>query len=294
MTQPTLIRREGAHLRTALGLANRSVPVLPLRAGKVPFGNCPACRDNACGGRPNMKSPGPCNCPRPCHAWAAATTDPAVITGRLWAAAWAQAQAVAYHPGGAGLTVVDLDDTEAVAWAHQTLPATRIVLTTRGEHWIYRGVMQSANAVRPGVDVKSAMQYARWLGPGTGTMSVLPDVVRGLLVKEETNSPRDGLVSSPPDRAAWGHRVATGCRHTESYVRTGLERGLALVQARRESGAGSQVFGVAQFIAKQHADCPGPCGLEVLGQQLITTAVSVGVPEPYAARAVNNGLAGAA
>ncbi|MEV3845560.1 bifunctional DNA primase/polymerase [Streptomyces microflavus] len=294
MTQPTLIRREGAHLRTALHLANRSVPVLPLPAGKVPFGNCPACRDNACGGRPNMKTPGPCTCPRPCHAWAAATTDPATLTGRPWATAWARAAAVAYHPGGAGLTVVDLDDTDAVAWAHQTLPATRIVLTTRGEHWIYRGVMQSANGVRPGVDVKSAMQYARWLGPGTGTMTVLPDVVRGLVVKEETNSPRGGLVSSPPDRAAWDHRVATGCRHTERYVRTGLERGLALVRARRESGAGSQVFGVAQFIAKQHADCPGPCGLDILGQQLITTAVSVGVPEPYAARAVTNGLAGTA
>ncbi|MEU5325640.1 bifunctional DNA primase/polymerase [Streptomyces parvus] len=283
-----------ARLATAVNLATRGVPVLPLRAGKVPFGNCRACRDNACGGRPNMKTPGPCTCPRPCHAWAAATTDPATLTGRLWATAWAQAQAVAYHPGGAGLTVVDLDDRDAVAWARATLSATRVVATTRGEHWIYRGVMLSANRVRPGVDVKAAMSYARWLGPGTGTMTALPDVVRGLVVKEETTSPGGGVVSSPHGRAAWDHRVATGCRHTERYVRTGLERGLALVRARRESGAGSQAFGVAQFIAKQHADCPGPCGLDVLGQQLITTAVSVGVPEPYAARAVTNGLAGAA
>ncbi|MGW1150609.1 DNA primase [Streptomyces rubiginosohelvolus] len=267
---------------------------MPLRAGKVPFANCPACRDNACGGRPNMKTPGPCGCPRPCHAWAAATTDPATLTGGPWATAWAQAQAVAYHPGGAGLTVVDLDDRDAVTWARVTLPATRVVATTRGEHWIYRGVMPSANRVRPGVDVKAALSYARWLGPGTGTMTALPDVVRGLMVKEETTSPRGGVVSSPHGRAAWDHRVATGCRHTERYVRTGLERGLALVRARRESGAGSQAFGVAQFIARQHADCPGPCGLDVLGQQLITTAVSVGVPEPYAARAVTNGLAGAA
>ncbi|MFD5691765.1 bifunctional DNA primase/polymerase [Streptomyces rubiginosohelvolus] len=267
---------------------------MPLRVGKVPFGNCPACQDNACGGRPNMKTPGPCTCLYPCHAWAAATTDPATLTGRLWATAWAQAQAVAYHPGGAGLTVVDLDDRDAVTWARASLPATRVVATTRGEHWIYRGVMPSANRVRPGVDVKAALSYARWLGPGTGTMSVLPDVVRGLVVKEETTSPGGGVVSSPPDRAAWEHRVATGCRHTKRYVRIGLERGLALVRARRESGAGSQAFGVAQFIARQHADCPGPCGLDVLGQQLITTAVSVGVPEPYAARAVINGLAGAA
>ncbi|OSC69658.1 DNA primase, partial [Streptomyces sp. BF-3] len=49
-----------AHLHTALDLAARGVPVLPLRVGKVPFGNCPVCRDNACGGRPSMKIPGPC------------------------------------------------------------------------------------------------------------------------------------------------------------------------------------------------------------------------------------------
>ncbi|MFJ9653473.1 bifunctional DNA primase/polymerase [Streptomyces microflavus] len=282
------------HLTTPLRLAAAGVPVMPLSADKRPVANCPACRGLACGGRPNMKTPGPCTCPAPCHAWAAATTDPDTLTGRPWATAWAQAQAVAYHPGGAGLTVVDLDNADAIAWARRELPSTRTVPTTRGEHWIYLGAMPSANAVRASVDVKSAMQYARWRGPGTGTMTVLPDVVRGLVVKEETNSPRAGLVSSPPDRAAWEHRVAAGCRHTERYVRTGLERGLALVRARRESGAGSQVFGVAQFIAKQHADCPGPCGLDVLGQHLITTAVSVGVPEPYAARAVTNGLAGAA
>lgn len=102
------------------------------------------------------------------------------------------------------------------------------------------------------------------------------------------------MVSSVPGRTEWDRSVATGCRHTERYVRTGLERGLALVRARTESGAGSQAFGVAQFLAKQHATCPGPCGLDLLGQQLIATAVSMGVPEPYASRAVANGLAGAA
>ncbi len=39
-----------AHLTTALDLAARSVPVLPLRAGKVPFANCPACLYTSCGG----------------------------------------------------------------------------------------------------------------------------------------------------------------------------------------------------------------------------------------------------
>ncbi|MDC2952774.1 DNA primase, partial [Streptomyces heilongjiangensis] len=50
-------------LRVALALAAAGVPVLPLRAGKVPFGNCRSCKDGACGGRPNMKSAGPCRCP---------------------------------------------------------------------------------------------------------------------------------------------------------------------------------------------------------------------------------------
>ena len=27
-----------------------------------------------------MKTPGPCACPRPCHGWAAATTDPHTLT----------------------------------------------------------------------------------------------------------------------------------------------------------------------------------------------------------------------
>ncbi|MDQ0583450.1 DNA primase [Streptomyces rishiriensis] len=277
-------------LRVALALSAAGVPALPLRAGKVPFGNCRACKNGACGGRPNMKAAGPCQCPAPCHAWAAATTDPHVLTSPLWAPVWREAVAVAYHPGGAGLTVVDLDNAAAVAWARQTLPATRTVPTTRGEHWLYQGAMPSSNAVRPGVDIKSLMQYARWLGPGTGRMAVLPAAVRALTVKEDTNLAPGGLASSLPARATWSRQVATGCRHTERYVRTGLERGLALVRARTESGAGSQAFGVARFLAAQHTGCPGPCGLAVIGEEIVAAAVSVGVPETYARRAVANGL----
>lgn len=180
---------DGSHLRTALELAAAGVPPLPLRQGKVPFGNCRRCADGACGGRPNMKRAGTCQCPAPCHAWAAATTDTRIINSPSWAPAWREAQAVAYHPGGAGVTVVDLDNEAAVAWARETLPGTRVVQTTRGEHWIYRGIMRSSNAVRPGVDVKSLMQYARWLGPGTGHMVDLPAAVRALVVKEETTPP---------------------------------------------------------------------------------------------------------
>lgn len=277
-------------LRVALALAAAGVPVLPLRQGKVPFGNCRSCKDGACGGRPNMKSAGACQCLAPCHAWAAATTDPHVLTSPVWAPVWSEAVAVAYHPGGASLTVVDLDNAAAVAWARETLPPTRTVPTTRGEHWIYRGVMPSSNAVRPGVDIKSLTQYARWLGPGVGRMAVLPAVVRALLVKEDTTPARRGVASSLPARATWDRTVATGCRHTERYVRTGLERGLALVRARTESGAGSQAFGVARFLSAQHTGCPGPCGLAAIGEEIVTAAVSVGVPEAYARRAVANGL----
>ncbi|MFI1382891.1 bifunctional DNA primase/polymerase [Embleya sp. NPDC020886] len=284
----------GAHQVTALELARAGVPVLPLRAGKVPFGNCPDCAGSACGGRPNMLAAGPCRCERVCHAWAAATTDTAVIGSSPWAWAWRQAVAVAYHPGGAGFTVVDLDDRAAIAWARATLPATRVVETTRGEHWIYRGATRSANHVRPGVDIKSRMSYARWLGPGIGHVASLPSVVGALLDREgqETTRPGGGVDSSVlPAQSGWVRAVATGCRHTESYVRTGLERGLSIVRSHAESGAGSSAYGVARFLAKQHARCPGPCGLAALAEDIVTAAVAVGVPEPYARRAVRNGLA---
>ncbi|MFF1592720.1 bifunctional DNA primase/polymerase [Streptomyces sp. NPDC058286] len=295
MTQPTDIRRGrlsplSEHLRTALELGARGLPVLPLRKGKVPFGNCPACAKNACGGRPNMKTPGSCVCLHPCHGWAAATTHAHIINSHPWRAAWRESAGVAYDPASARVTVVDLDNADAVTWAEAALPATTRVATTRGEHWIYRGVCRSANAVRPGVDIKSIASYVRWLGPGTGTITDLPHAVRALVTKEETTPARGEVVSSLSGRPTWDAAVATGCRHTEKYVRTGLTRGLTLVRARTESGAASQAFGVAQFLAKQHTQCPGPCGLDALGQEVIAAAVSVGVPHPYAARAVANGL----
>jgi len=246
MTQPTDIRRE--HLPTALSLAASNVPVLPLRAGKVPFGNCRRCANNACGGRPNMKTPGPCTCPAPCHGWAAATTDPHAINAPTWARAWREAGAVAYHPGGADLTVVDLDNPEAIEWARASLPATRIVRTTRGEHWLYQGVMQSANAVRPGVDIKSSMQYARWLGPGTGTTTALPDVVRALVVKEP-HAVRPAAVTVPV-RAGGG-----ACPHrTPAY----LDRGLAMAVQRiteASSAVHATVYRTFLAVLSTHGRC---------------------------------------
>ncbi|QTA31541.1 bifunctional DNA primase/polymerase [Streptomyces sp. CA-256286] len=254
MTQSTTIQRDqdrGTHLHTALALAAAGVPVLPLRAGKVPFGNCPTCRDNTCGGRPNMKTPGPCNCPRPCHAWAAATTDPATITGPAWAPVWKLAAAVAYHPGGIGLTVVDLDHADAVAWARRELPATRTVPTTRGEHWIYRGAMPSANAVRGGVDIKSTMVYARWLGPGTGTMTDLPDAVRALIVKEPSPVrpvPRTVTVPAPIGGGDCPHRVP-------AY----LDRGIAMAE-QRITGANSAVHATVYRTFLAVLSAHGRCG----------------------------------
>jgi hypothetical protein len=247
MTQPTLNR--GEHLPMALALAARGMPVLPLRAGKVPFGNCQDCADNACGGRPNMKDPGACTCPAPCHGWAAATTDPQVINSPAWARAWREAAAVAYHPGGAGLTVVDLDNADAIAWASAKLPATRVVCTTRGEHWLYRGVMPSANAVRPGVDVKSLLSYARWLGPGTGPLTPLPSVVRALLVKEPTVI-RPLAVTVPAPAGAGGR-----CPHRSPAF---LERGIAMAEQRITAASGrvhATVFGAFLAVLSTHGQC---------------------------------------
>lgn len=238
------------HLRIALELAAAGVPPLPLRRGKVPFGNCRACADGACGGRPNMKTAGLCHCPAPCHAWAAATTDPSILASAAWAPAWRLSAAVAYHPGGAALTVVDLDNTVAVAWARETLPTTRTVATTRGEHWIYQGAMRSVNGVRDGVDIKSTMAYARWLGPGTGTMAELPDAVRALAVKElSTLRPaQHGITVSAPTGGA-------ECRHrTPAY----LERGIAMAEQRiteARSAIHSTVYRTFLAVLSMHGRC---------------------------------------
>lgn len=271
------------HLRTALSLASHGVPVLPLRAGKVPFGNCPACAQNACGGRPNMKTPGPCTCPNPCHGWAAATTDPNVLNAPTWARAWREAAGVAYHPGGAGLTVVDLDNAEAIAWARASLPATRIVPTTRGEHWIYLGPMQSANAVRPGVDIKSRMAYARWLGPGTGTLAALPDAVRALAVKEPTPARRPSQTLTVPLRGGQGE-----CRHrTPAY----LERGIAMAEQRiteARDAVHATVYQTFLAVLSTHGRCG--CLTEAHTARLFTAAQAKGESPRHCTDAWTNAL----
>ncbi|MGW6541746.1 bifunctional DNA primase/polymerase [Streptomyces massasporeus] len=264
---------------TALSLAASGLPVLPLRRGKVPFGNCPACRNSGCGDRPNMKVPGPCRCPAPCHGWAAATTEPAVIVSPPWAAAWRQAMCVAYHPGGAGLTVVDLDDADAIAWARTALPATRTVPTTRGEHWIYRGAMASRNAVRPGVDIKSTMSYARYLGPGTGTMVNLPDVVRALAVKQPPAVRPTLHPVSMPARSG-------GCPHRTPAF---LERGIAMAEQRitaARSAIHVTVYGAFLAVLSTHGRCG--CLTETHVARLFTAAQSKGESPRHCTDAWNN------
>lgn len=269
------------HLRNALGLAVAGVPVLPLRVGKVPFGNCPTCAKNVCGGRPNMKTPGPCTCPNPCHGWAAATTNPGVLNSPTWARAWREAAGVAYHPGGAGLTVVDLDNAKAIAWAHASLPATRTVQTTRGEHWLYRGAMRGANGVRPGVDIKSTMAYARWLGRGTGTMTALPGVVRALTVKALAPVRRVAVTVPAP-------AVSGVCPHrTPTY----LDRGIAMAEQRiteARSAVHATVYRTFLAVLSTHGRCG--CITEMHTARLFTAAQAKGETVRHCTEAWTNAL----
>lgn len=261
-------RTANNYLRTALALAEGGVPVLPLRAGKVPFGNCPDCRDNGCGGRPNMKTTGACTCPRTCHGWAAATTDRAVITSPSWAPLWRTAAAVAYHPGGAVLTVVDLDNADAVGWARTALPPTRTVATTRGEHWIYRGAMRSVNAVRPGVDIKSTMAYTRYLGPGTGTLTALPDTVRALADRGPAVRPAQSAVQ--PQMPVGGGE----CRHRTPVF---LERGIAMAEQRitdARTAIHATVYRTFLAVLSTHGRCG--CLTETHVSRLFTAAQARG------------------
>ncbi|MGA5036202.1 bifunctional DNA primase/polymerase [Streptomyces capoamus] len=287
MTQLTPVRRASGHrppvLDTALMLAADGVPVLPLQAGKVPFGNCTDCTGNACGGRPNMKTPGPCHCPGVCHAWAAATTDRAVIASPPWLTAWDRAVCVGYHPGGAGLTVVDLDDADAIAWARTALPATLTVETTRGQHWIYRGAMRSVNGVRPGVDVKSLMAYARWLGNGTGDMAPLPDAVRALAVKEPSTARRAPQGLTAPLRGHGGE-----CPHrTPTYLERGITMAVQRITEAR-SAVHATVYRTFLAVLSTHGRCG--CLTDAHVNRLFTAAQAKGESPRHCTDAWANAL----
>ncbi|MFC1410970.1 DNA primase [Streptacidiphilus sp. N1-12] len=268
----------------AVRLACGGVPVLPLRVGKVPFGNCRTCAGYACGGRPNMKTAGPCHCSAPCHGWAAATTDTHTLTSAAWARAWAQAAAVAYHPGGAGLTVVDLDTPDAVGWARQHLPPTRTVPTTRGQHWIYRGSMRSANAVRPGVDIKSLMAYARWLGPGTGPLADLPQPVRALVAVKTQPAGR----SAPQAITIPTPTGAPVCRHwTPAYLERGITMAVQRISEAR-SAVHATVYATFLAVLSTHGRCG--CLTDTHAQQLFAAAQAKGETPRHCADAWANAL----
>ncbi|MFD8027708.1 bifunctional DNA primase/polymerase [Streptomyces sp. NPDC059717] len=267
----------------ALTLAAAGLPVLPLRAGKAPFGNCRQCANNACGGRPNMKTAGPCQCPGVCHAWAAATTDPHVLTSPPWTAAWRRAVCVAYHPGAAGLTVVDLDDAAAVAWARENLPATRTVETTRGEHWIYRGAMSSHNAVRPGVDIKSLTAYARWLANGTGVTAPLPDAVRALAVKDPSPARRAPQSLTAPLRGHGGE-----CPHrTPTYLDRGITMAVQRITEAR-SAIHATVYRTFLAVLSTHGRCG--CLTDAHVARLFTAAQAKGESARHCTDAWTNAL----
>ncbi|MFJ2402893.1 bifunctional DNA primase/polymerase [Streptomyces xanthochromogenes] len=279
MTHPASIRRD--HLSTALALAARGVPVLPLRVGKAPFGNCPDCAKNACGGRPNMKQTGPCTCPRPCHAWAAATTDADTLMSAAWATAWRQATAVAYHPAGVRLTVVDLDNAAAIIWARAHLPATRTIPTTRGQHWIYQGTMPSANGLRPGVDIKSRMSYARWLGPGRGRIAPLPDVVRTLAPSKPT--PARPMPS--PGTAPLGAAGGTCPHRTPAFLERGIAMGVERI-SEASSGIHATVYATFLAVLSVHGRCG--CLTEDHTSQLFAAAQAKGESPRHCADAWAN------
>nr|WP_252124853.1 bifunctional DNA primase/polymerase [Streptomyces sp. MBT84] len=228
-----------------------------------------------------MKTPGPCTCPHPCHGWAAATTDPHTIDSSAWVRAWREAAAVAYHPGGADLTVVDLDNPAAIAWARANLPATRTVPTTRGEHWLYQGAMQSANAVRPGVDVKSTMAYARWLGPGTGAIAELPDAVCALVVKKP-RAVRPVAVTVPA-RAGGGQ-----CPHRmPAYLERGIAMAVQRITAAREA-VHATVYGTFLAVLSTHGRCG--CLTDAHISRLFTAAQAKGETARHCTDAWTNAL----
>lgn len=270
-------------LATALALASKGVPVLPLRVGKAPFNNCPTCAKNACGGRPNMKQAGPCTCPHPCHAWAAATTNADVLTSPAWASAWRQATAVAYHPAGARLTVVDLDHAEAITWARAHLPPTRTVPTTRGQHWIYLGTMPSTNGVRPGIDIKSRMAYARWRGTGTGHISALTDAVRALAVRPAPPRlvPETATAPVPDGQGACPHRTPT-------YLARGLTMAEQLI-TEATSGVHATVYRTFLAVLAKHGRCG--CLTDAHVTRLFAAAQAKGESERHCTDAWGNARA---
>jgi hypothetical protein len=141
------------------------------------------------------------------------------------------------------------------------------VETTRGEHWIYRGAMPSRNAVRPGVDIKSTMSYARYLGTGTGPLAALPDTVRALAVRESPTV-------RPVPAAAVPARGGGECPHrTPAY----LERGITMAERQiteASDAVHATVYRTFLAVLSRHGRCG--CLTDTHVNRLFTAAQAKG------------------
>ncbi len=129
--------------------------------------------------------------------------------------------------------------------------------------------MPSGNAVRPGVDIKSRMAYARWLGPGTGHIIALPEVVRALTTKPKAAQPQPVTVPAPAGGGACPHRTPTyldrGITMAEQQIATAREAihhtvyrtFLAVLAAHGRCGCLTQAH-IARLFAAAQARGEGP------------------------------------
>ncbi|TSB17749.1 DNA primase, partial [Streptomyces benahoarensis] len=121
----------------------------------------------------------------------------------------------------------------------------------------YRGAMRSANGVRPGVDIKSLMSYARWRGPGTGTTAPLPDTVRALLERDGPTQARTAHASARPALVMPSVPGGGGaCPHRSPAY---LERGIAMA-VQRIGDARAAIHNTAYSVFLSVLSTHGRCG----------------------------------
>jgi hypothetical protein len=143
--------------------------------------------------------------------------------------------------------------------------------------------MRSVNAVRPGVDIKSTMAYARWLGPGIGSTAALPDAVRALAVKEPSTARRTPQTLTASLRGGQGK-----CRHrTPAY----LERGIAMAEQRitdARSAVHATVYRTFLAVLSTHGRCG--CLTDAHITRLFTAAQAKGESPRHCTDAWTNAL----
>jgi hypothetical protein len=140
--------------------------------------------------------------------------------------------------------------------------------------------MTSRNKVRPGVDVKSSMSYARYLGPGTGRMVDLPDTVRALAAKTRSSA-------RPVPHADVSTRSGGGqCPHRTPVF---LDRGIAMAEQRiteASSGVHATVYRTFLAVLSTHGRCG--CLTDTHVTRLFTAAQAKGETARHCADAWTN------